>query len=558
MFGTPTVPSATKKIPTRFPEAATSALRCATLNFVSGALTAVDTKASITNFEHSLREAPPAVACALATRAALRVTPLLVESLHLNGDSHRAEFILPCFRLLATVTLANTSPTQGAPLLTSVSKIARTVGDAAVDTENALTLQVYEYKDMLDDQPLEVHRFESSANAFGIAQYVVSAIASAVQVMIDYIDSSRGIGSHSAVYEAAIHTLKQCQHALESPNSNIDMSRILNFVTDVSGKPNQEFNINDLLGKGDDDNTKLHPHIVEYWNAIERDLEYLQGMIRGSESQDLMVLRLFCERLWMSDMPVWAGRKWAEFKGKLPDNESWIIWTDWYESRLMGRPIFTATEVARLTISEDSWEGGPQQANSEIARITEKDLGTIHSALSQGFEDIDEVKNIIDLIQHKDRIQNALGDDPSQVIGATKDMLEATMKTILRRQGKAPEDGINFPKLVNHCFSELGLKDANPPKTDVEKHLRRILSGAEKTIHAINELRNCAGTGHGRPVGEEPAVNIEDSKLIASMGMVLAAWLVNRQRVLQADAQDLHAPDVKKLDGQSIDSREDS
>ena len=212
----------------------------------------------------------------------------------------------------------------------------------------------------------------------------------------------------------------------------------------------------------------------------------------------------------------------------------------------MGRPSTEATEVARLTISEDDWNEGPQRANSEIARAIEEDPDPISSAISQGLEDVDEIKLTIDLTQHRDRIRNALRDDPSQVIGATKDMLEATMKTILRRRGKQLEGSIKFPRLIDNCLTELGLKSTSRPETEVEGHLRKIASSAKKMINAANDLRNCAGTGHGRTVDEEPVVTVEDASLVASIGMVLAAWLVRRQAILQADALNSNTQEDRK------------
>jgi hypothetical protein len=45
-------------------------------------------------------------------------------------------------------------------------------------------------------------------------------------------------------------------------------------------------------------------------------------------------------------------------------------------------------------------------------------------------------------------------------------------------------------------------------------------------IETANELRNLAGTGHGRVVGEEVEIRASDASLVASNGLVLAAWLI--------------------------------
>ena len=46
-------------------------------------------------------------------------------------------------------------------------------------------------------------------------------------------------------------------------------------------------------------------------------------------------------------------------------------------------------------------------------------------------------------------------------------------------------------------------------------------------IQTANELRNIAGTGHGRVVGNEPVVTAADASLVASAGFILVAWLLH-------------------------------
>ena len=49
-------------------------------------------------------------------------------------------------------------------------------------------------------------------------------------------------------------------------------------------------------------------------------------------------------------------------------------------------------------------------------------------------------------------------------------------------------------------------------------------------IETANELRNRVGTGHGRVAGKEPVVTATDAGLIASAGLILAAWLLRHER----------------------------
>ena len=45
-------------------------------------------------------------------------------------------------------------------------------------------------------------------------------------------------------------------------------------------------------------------------------------------------------------------------------------------------------------------------------------------------------------------------------------------------------------------------------------------------IETVNELRTWAGTGHGRVVGKEPEITKADASLVASTGLILAAWML--------------------------------
>jgi hypothetical protein len=45
-------------------------------------------------------------------------------------------------------------------------------------------------------------------------------------------------------------------------------------------------------------------------------------------------------------------------------------------------------------------------------------------------------------------------------------------------------------------------------------------------IETANELRNFAGTGHGRVVGDPSAVSGTDAQLVAAEAFILCAWLL--------------------------------
>ena len=241
-----------------------------------------------------------------------------------------------------------------------------------------------------------------------------------------------------------------------------------------------------------------------------------------------MVARLSEEPLRIGGTPVWASKRWADFKDRLPDTEGWQVWTGWYEARLAGRRLDAALETDLLMIPDEEWRQGPVHINAIIAKLIESRSDPLLAAVARGFEDLEAVRQVssIDLTQHMDRIRDALPNDPYQAIGATKDMLEATMKTILDRRGDGETDKLGFSDLTTRCLTELQLRGSSPPATEGERHLRKIASSAQRMIETANELRNRAGTGHGRVAGKEPVVTGADAGLVASVGLILAAWLL--------------------------------
>lgn len=261
---------------------------------------------------------------------------------------------------------------------------------------------------------------------------------------------------------------------------------------------------------------------------VTLDAEWLESGENVEIPPEKIVAGLSEKALWPGGTPVWASRRWADFKDKLPDAEGWEVWVGWYEKRLAGRQLDMALETDLLKIPDEEWEQGPGHVNAMIAKVIESRSDPLLAALAHGFEDLEAVRQVssIDLGQYINRIRNAHPNDPHQVIGATKEMLEATMKTILDNRGLEIEEDIKFPALAKKCFRELRLTGSSPPVNEGERYLRKIAASAQKMIEAANELRNQAGTGHGRVVGKEPVVTAADAELVASVGVILAAWLL--------------------------------
>lgn len=166
----------------------------------------------------------------------------------------------------------------------------------------------------------------------------------------------------------------------------------------------------------------------------------------------------------------------------------------------------------------------------DLLRLWSDDADPIVTALAHGLSEVEATNDIIDLSTYAKRIEAALPHDPHQALGATKDLLETTMRSILSDRGETNFEKLDFPALTSRCFAALGMAPGSPPTTQSDRYLRKMASSARSMIDAANELRNLAGTGHGRVVGEEVYVSPDDAGLVASNGLILAAWLLRRNK----------------------------
>ncbi|WP_420024066.1 abortive infection family protein (plasmid) [Cereibacter azotoformans] len=164
--------------------------------------------------------------------------------------------------------------------------------------------------------------------------------------------------------------------------------------------------------------------------------------------------------------------------------------------------------------------------DEEIIAAWNGEQDPLVSALSHSLAEVNAARDWIDLSTYTARVEDALPHDPHRAVGATKELLEAAMRSILDGRGIANVDKLEFPELTNTCFTQLGLLPVTPPRSKVEGKIRKIADNAKKMVIACNELRNIAGTGHGRVVGTEEELSADDASLVASSGMILSAWLL--------------------------------
>lgn len=125
---------------------------------------------------------------------------------------------------------------------------------------------------------------------------------------------------------------------------------------------------------------------------------------------------------------------------------------------------------------------------------------------------------------HVRRIRASLDNDPEQAIGSTKELLETVMRHILDEHG-VPHEGLDIPQLFKAAQQALGLTTDGEPTGSA---MRRLGGSMAQLVSALAELRNSAGTGHGRT--EPGGLGAADAALIVTAGVGLADWLARRAR----------------------------
>ena len=452
-----------------------------------------------------------AFACVLAARAALRVVPIMEIALHEDEKERRRMIILPSFRALAAANFSGALLGGAGEVRNVARRAGQEVKSAIYNVLNEASMNVIHVREAIPDFPEQVLQYERDAHDLRIAGDVVDAVVEAAQSVVAKVDVEKGIGSPSTLIDVVVSVVQSAYTAIDGIHGDTELLRDIDE---------------------NESSAEVSRHITQFWDAVALDVEVLNAGVKSTNEPEEVVAELSEKPLWLDGTPEWASRRWTDFKDRLPEMEGWGVWIGWYEARLAGQKLDAQLETDVLSIEIEDWRQGPTHVNAIIAELIQSRFDPLVVAIVSVFEDdLEQVKQVssINLQQHSDRIKDALPENPDLAIGATKDMLEATMKTILHRRGQF--DGSSqprFPELMTQCFRELRLSADSPPVTDSERHVRKFASKAKQMIETVNEFRNFAGTGHGRVVGEEPNVTAADATLVALTGLNLAAWLLRR------------------------------
>jgi Abortive infection C-terminus len=102
------------------------------------------------------------------------------------------------------------------------------------------------------------------------------------------------------------------------------------------------------------------------------------------------------------------------------------------------------------------------------------------------------------LDEQLDRLRRA-SDDPGQLLGSAKDLLETVAKFVIEEFGVAAPKNANFDHLWYLARERLYLlpEQVNPSLAGAN-NIRAILQSSWKIAEQVNKLRGFQGTGHGR------------------------------------------------------------
>lgn len=192
-------------------------------------------------------------------------------------------------------------------------------------------------------------------------------------------------------------------------------------------------------------------------------------------------------------------------KGHQEQGQRRTLWRDYEDSVDWSQPEHVARAIrvfesvvwesseenlARLRrlLAQDGWE---IDADRNIRQVTSplRDLSGMSSLRNAG--------GIKDAFQ---RVELLLEENPAGAVGASKELIEATAKTVLSELNEIVDPKADVPDLIARVQKRLGL---HPSQVDQDAGAatasRKILGGVSAIAIGVNELRNKGGgSGHGQ------------------------------------------------------------
>lgn len=123
-----------------------------------------------------------------------------------------------------------------------------------------------------------------------------------------------------------------------------------------------------------------------------------------------------------------------------------------------------------------------------------------------------------------ERIKAAIENgDPALAIGTSKDLLETVLKQILEKLDQ-PNEYTDIQLLLKKVQIHLNI-DPNSERTKAHTKLKRTLSSLGQLVVGVAEMRNLAGTGHGKT--QSPYVDPNHALLVVNTTYTISTYLIN-------------------------------
>lgn len=214
-------------------------------------------------------------------------------------------------------------------------------------------------------------------------------------------------------------------------------------------------------------------HVDSLWDA--------EGFTHASDYPMLAGQR---ESLWMA---YEAGIDWSN-----PDHAARVLRV--YEVVLADHVADDDTRQRLVrALNRDGWK------LDEHGRIVPIDETRNPLATLSGLDGLREPAGIMEALN---RASALLDRDPAGVVGAVKELIEATAKTVLEHLGEAIAKDEDLPSLIKRTQVALGLSPSSV-RDDIDgaESIKKVLGGLSGIAIGLTELRNTDGSGHGRTRG---------------------------------------------------------
>src|SRR5690606_37330442 len=124
-----------------------------------------------------------------------------------------------------------------------------------------------------------------------------------------------------------------------------------------------------------------------------------------------------------------------------------------------------------------------------------------------------------------ERMESSVDNDPSHAIGAAKELVESTCKTILADEGAPHDKNIDLMPLIKLTVKQLKLTPDDIPDTAKgAQSIKQLLHKLAAIVHEMGELRGLYGTGHGKD-GRFKGLQPRHARLATGMAGTLALFL---------------------------------